>query len=221
MVDPYFTKQFGRDLDRLGYRVTRNVDPSALSGLQTALADIADGECEIVLDSDARAFVAAMFERASGRHLRAPDFEEVVQGSVWLPDPNDANSAAKSVDNMGGDVSPIGLLPLGETKTGETWLLDVGRKAGYVYVVNEHHELLPIFKGIAQFAEWACVNELWKQHRAKEGEVPRRLEKLRFFKSISFLREAGLIPQNFRPKLFKPAHPLPSYLAGLPDDANA
>ena len=70
-----------------------------------------------------------------------------------------------------------------------------------------------MFRNVGEFAQWAVANELWKRRIAKDGEIPERLNKLHWFKTVSFLREAGLVPQAFRPKRFKPKHPAPTALA--------
>ncbi len=209
MRDGYLGTQFEKDLDRLGFRPTRQIGTKHLDALEAALGDVADGESPVVLDADARAYVRAMHERAQGHPLRAPDFEEVVQGSTWLADPLDPESAADAFDT-GGDIAPAGLLCLGEWKSGELWLLDVAVKGGYVFLVTERREILPMFRSIGEFARWMVANELWKRRIAKDDEVPQRLGKLHFFRTVSFLREAGLVPQAFRPKRFKPKLSLPT-----------
>jgi hypothetical protein len=211
MRDGYLGTQFEKDLDRLGFKPTRKITGKHLDALEAALAEIAEGESPVVLDAEARAYVRVMHERAQGHPLRAPDFEEVVQGSTWLCDPTDPDSAAESFDTA-GDVPPAGLLCLGEWKSGELWLLDVAVKGGYVYLVTERREILPMFRSVAEFAQWMVANELWKRRIAKDDEVPTRLGKLHFFRTVSFLREAGLVPQAFRPKRFKPKATLPTAL---------
>jgi hypothetical protein len=205
----YLSSQFAADLDRLGFKPTRKIAPNLLDDLERALQEVAEEtEAEIVLDAKARLYVRVMQERAQGNPRRAPDFEEIVQGSVWLPDPTNPSEVVDGFDTS-GDVPPAGLLCLGEWKSGELWLLDVAVKGGYVYLVTERREIVPIFRGIEEFAQWAVANELWKRRLAKEGEVPARLGKLHFFKTVSYLREAGLVPQNFRPKRFKPKYDAP------------
>jgi hypothetical protein len=217
----YLTTKFEADLDRLGFGKARKVSAAQLDALEEALREAAEGECEVVLDASARAFVRLMHERAAGVPVRAPDFEEVVQGGCWLVDPAAPQTLGKAFDT-GGDIPPAGLLCLGEWKSGELWLLDVARKGGYVFLADEKRKLFPMFKGIAEFAQWAVANELWKRRIAKDGEVPARLGKLHFFRTVSLLREAGLVPQSFKPKKFKPLYTVPTALAGsAPVDPNA
>lgn len=204
----YLSSQFAADLDRLGFKPTRKIAPSTLDDLEASLREVADGESEVVLDLSARLYIRIMHERASGKPRRAPDFEEVVQGSTWLADPTNPAEAAECFDT-GGDVPPAGLLCLGEWKSGELWLLDTAVKHGYVYLVTERREVLPIFRNISDFAQWAVANELWKRRIARDGELAERLSAIRFFRSVSFLREAGLVPQNFRPKRWKPKYTVP------------
>lgn len=220
MPDPYLSQQFATDLDRLGFRATRKVTVAQLDALEAALVDLADGESEVVLDPDARAYIRTMYERGQGNPVRTPDFEEVVQGSTWLADPADVKQVPRAFDTR-GDIPPAGLLCLGEWKSGEIWLLDVAIKHGYVYLATERREILPMFRSIAEFARWAVANELWKRRIAKDGEIPERLGKLHWFKTVSFLREAGLVPQAFRPKRFKPKHPVPTALGGGVDRSEA
>lgn len=207
----YLSSQFAADLDRLGFKPTRKIPPPQLDALEEALRDVADGESEVVLDQAARLYIRLMHERATGNPRRAPDFEEVVQGSTWLPDPTNPREAADAFDT-GGDIPPAGLLCLGEWKSGELWLLDVAIKHGYVYLVTERREVVPMFRNLAEFAQWAVANELWKRRAAKDGELAERLGAIRFFKTVSFLREAGLVPQNFRPKRWKPKFHIPTAL---------
>lgn len=204
----YLSSQFARDLDRLGFKPTRKISPQQLDQLEESLRDVADGEAEVVLDLSARLYIRLMHERAQGNPRRAPDFEEVVQGSTWLADPTNPSEAGEAFDT-GGDIPPAGLLCLGEWKSGELWLLDVAIKHGYVYLVTERREVVPMFRNIGEFAQWAVANELWKRRAAKDGEVAERLGAIRFFKTVSYLREAGLVPQNFRPKRWKPKHSIP------------
>ncbi len=211
MREGYLSTQFAGDLDRLGHKPTRKISPKQLEVMEAALRDATDGESDVVLDADIRTYVRLMHERAQGNPARAPDFEEVVQGSVWLPDPMQPASVSDAFDT-GGDVPPAGLLCLGEWKSGEMWILDVAVKHGYVYLVTERREIVPIFRNVSEFAQWAVANELWKRRLAKDGEVPERLGRLHWFRTASFLREAGLIPQAFRPKRFKPLRPVPTSL---------
>jgi hypothetical protein len=204
----YLSAQFAKDLDRLGFKPTRKIAPDQLDQLEEALRDVADGESEVVLDQSARLYVRLMHERAQGNPRRAPDFEEVVQASTWIPDPMNPREAADCFDT-GGDIPPAGLLCLGEWKSGELWLLDTAIKHGYVYLVTERREILPMFRNVAEFAQWAVANELWKRRMARDGEVTERLTAIRFFRSVSFLREAGLVPPNFRPKRWKPKYTTP------------
>lgn len=204
----YLSAQFAKDLDRLGFKAARKIAPERLGELEEALREAADGESEVVLDQSARLFVRIMHERAQGSPRRAPDFEEVVQASTWLPDPTNPSEASECFDT-GGDIPPAGLLSLGEWKSGELWLLDVAVKHGYVYLVTERREVLPMFRNITEFAQWAVANELWKRRMARDGEVAERLGQIRFFRSVSFLREAGLVPQSFRPKRWKPKYTTP------------
>jgi hypothetical protein len=204
----YLSSQFAGDLNRLGFKATRKISPEQLDQLEEQLREIADDESEVVLDQSARLYIRLMHERAAGNPRRAPDFEEVVQGSTWLADPTNPSEAADAFDT-GGDIPPAGLLCLGEWKSGELWLLDVAVKHGYVYLVTERREIVPIFRGIGEFAQWAVANELWKRRAAKDGELAERLGAIRFFKTVSFLREAGLVPQNFRPKRWKPKYHVP------------
>ena len=172
------------------------------------MRDLADGESEVVLDQSARLYIRKMHERATGNPRRAPDFEEVVQGSCWLADPTNPSEVAESFDTS-GDVPPAGLLCLGEWKSGELWVLDVAVKLGYVYLITERREIVPIFRNISDFAQWAVVNELWKRRLVKDGELAERLSQIRFFRTVSYLREAGLVPPNFRPKRWKPKYHTP------------
>lgn len=204
----YLSKQFAADLDRLGYKPTRKISPEQLDALEAALREVAEDESEVVLDAATRQYIKVMHERAQGNPRRAPDFEEVVQGSTWIPDPANPDESAEAFDT-GGDIAPAGILCLGEWKSGELWILDVAQKGGYVFLVTERREIVPMFKGIAEFAQWAVANELWKRRLAKDGELPQRFGALHWFRTISFLREAGLVPPNFRPKRFKPKHDLP------------
>ena len=204
----YLSAQFAKDLDRLSYKATRKLAPDLLGGLEESLREVADGESEVVLDQSARLFVRIMHERALGNPRRAPDFEEVVQGSTWLPDPSNPGEATECFDT-GGDIPQAGLLSLGEWKSGELWLLDVAVKHGYVYLVTERREVLPMFRNVSEFAQWAVANELWKRRMARDGELAERLGAIRFFRSVSFLREAGLVPQNFKPKRWKPKYTTP------------
>ncbi len=207
----YLSKQFAADLDRLGYKPTRKIASEQLDDLENALRELADDESEVVLDLNARTYIGLMHERAIGNPKRAPDFEEVVQGSTWLADPTRPQEVSDAFDT-GGDIAPAGLLCLGEWKSGELWLLDVAIKFGYVYLVTERREIIPIFRNVGEFAQWAVANELWKRRIAKDGEVPARLAPIRFFRTVSFLREAGLVPQTFKPKRFKPRHTIPTAL---------
>ncbi len=212
MRDSYLSTQFGADLDRLGWKATRKINKAQLDALEESLRELADGESEVVLDNEARAFLRAMHERAQGRPLRAPDFEEVVQGGTWLVDPTEPATAGRAFDTS-GDVPPAGLLCLGEWKSGELWILDVAIKHGYVFLVTERREVLPMFRNIGEFAQWAVANELWKRRIAKDGEVPDRLGKLRWFRTLNVLRDNGLVPQTLRPKRFKTLHDVPTALA--------
>ena len=211
MRDSYLSTQFSDDLDRLGYKKTRKVSKEQVEALEGALRDVADGEAQVVLDLEARTYLRVLHGRAQGKPPRAPDFEEVVQGSTWLPDPADPRSAAKALDTS-GDFPPGGLLCLGEWKSGEIWLLDVAIRHGYVFLVTERREVLPMFRGVGEFAQWAVANELWKRRLAKDGEVPERLGRLHWFRTVGHLRENGLVPQSFRPKRFKPAYLMPTAL---------
>ncbi len=211
----YLSTQFAADLDRLGYRPTRKITKEQLDALEQSLRDVAEDETSVVLDANARLYVKIMHARAQGTPPRAPDFEEVVQGSTWLPDPANPSEADAAFDT-GGDVPPAGLLCLGEWKSGEIWVLDVAAKFGYVYLVTERREIVPMFRNIGDFAQWAVANELWKRRLAKEGEVPQRLSQIRFFRTVSFLREAGLVPPTFRPKRFRPKKPVPTAIANAP-----
>ena len=223
MPDTYLSQKFAADLDRLGAKATRKVTSAHLDALEAALLDVADGESPVVLDSDARAYVRILHERAQpstsgvAGGARAPDFEEVVQGSTWLADPiavgTDHRHLGRAFDTR-GDVPVAGLLCLGEWKSGEMWVLDVAITHGYVYLVTERREVLPMFRCIGEFAQWAVANELWKRRLAKDGETPERLGAIRWFKTVSFLREAGLVPQAFRPKRWKPKRPTPTALGG-------
>jgi len=204
----YLSSQFAADLDRLGFKPTRKIAPERLDGLEEALRDLAEEESEVVLDQSARLYIRKMHERAAGNPRRAPDFEEVVQGSCWLADPTNPREVADAFDTS-GDIPPAGLLCLGEWKSGELWILDVAVKHGYVYLVTERREIVPIFRSISDFAQWAVVNELWKRRLAKDGEMAERLAQIRFFKTVSYLREAGLVPPNFRPKRWKPKYHIP------------
>jgi hypothetical protein len=205
----YLSAQFAKDLDRLGFKPTRKIAPDQLDPLEEALRDVADGESEVVLDQSARLYVRHMHERAQGNPRRAPDFEEVVQASTWLPDPTNPREAADCFDTD-GDIPPAALLSLGEWKSGELWVLDTAIKHGYVFVVTERREILPMFRNVGEFAQWAVANELWKRRMARDGEVNERLGAIRFFRSVSFLREAGLVPQSFRPKRWKPKFTMPT-----------
>src|SRR5687767_2510462 len=147
MATGYLSTQFAVDLDRLGHKPTRKINTKQLDELESALIDVADGESEVVLDNDVRAYLRAMHERAQGNPKRAPDFEECVQGSTWLADPSVPNVAVDAFDTS-GDVPPAGLLCLGEWKSGELWILDVAVKHGYVYLVTERREILPMFRSI-------------------------------------------------------------------------
>jgi len=211
MRDGYLSTQFATDLDRLGYKPTRKIPPKQLDALEESLRDLSDGESEVVLDANVRTYVRLMHDRAQGNPLRAPDFEEVVQGSVWLADPTQPRSVGDSFDTS-GDIPPAGLLCLGEWKSGEIWILDVAVKHGYVYLVTERREIVPIFRNVAEFAQWAVANELWKRRMAKDGEVPERLGRLHWFRTLSHLREAGLVPPTFKPKRFRPLRPVPTSL---------
>ena len=204
----YLSAQFAKDLDRLGFKPTRKIAPELLDGLEEALRDLADGESEVVLDQSARLYIRKMHERASGNPRRAPDFEEVVQGSCWLADPTNPREVAVAFDTS-GDVPPAGLLCLGEWKSGELWVLDVAVKLGYVYLITERREIVPIFRNISDFAQWEVVNELWKRRLVKDGEMAERLSQIRFFRTVSYLREAGLVPPNFRPKRWKAKYHTP------------
>lgn len=214
MPGAYLGTHFGADLDRLGFKATRKVPTAQLDALEAALREISEGESDALLDPAARAYVRAMWERASGSPLRAPDFEEVVQNLTWLVDPAHPETLADAFDTD-GDVPPAGLLCLGEWKSGEIWVLDVAVKHGYVFLIDEKRRIVPMFRGISEFAQWAVANELWKRRMAKDGEVPDRLGKLHFFKTMGTLRDNGLLPQNFRPKRFKPLHDMPTALARL------
>ena len=75
--------------------------------------------------------------------------------------------------------------------------------------IEERREIVPIFRNISDFAQWAVANELWKRRLAKDGELTERLSQIRFFKTVSFLREAGLVPQAFRPKRWRPKYVTP------------
>lgn len=219
MSHRYLPVQFEKDLRRLGMKPTRTISDSHLNALEKALAKFTEGEQRIVLDEHARAYIRCMHERAIGVPLRAPDFEEVVQGSTWLADPTVPETAAKAFDTS-GDISPTGLLCLGEWKSGEIWILDITIPHGYVYVITEDRRILPVFRSISEFAQWAVANELWKRRLLKtEEEIFERLNQLKFFKSVSFLREAGLVPPIFRPKRFKPLYPLPHSLQRLSEAA--
>ncbi|GAC1351875.1 MAG: hypothetical protein NVS3B20_21390 [Polyangiales bacterium] len=211
MREGYLSSKFEKDLDRLGFKPTRKITPQHLDDLEDALRELAEEESEVVLDADTRTFVRIMHERAHGRPLRAPDFEEVVHGSTWLTDPTAPSTVAAAFDTS-GDVPSPGLLCLGEWKSGEIWILDVAIKHGYVYLITERREILPIFRSLAEFAQWMVANELWKRRLAKDGEVPDRLGRLHWFRTLSFLREAGLVPQAFKPKRFKPLRPVPTPL---------
>lgn len=207
----YLSSQFAADLDRLGFKPTRKIAPTQLDVLEEALRALADDESDVVLDLSTRLFVRLIHERASGNPRRAPDFEEVVQGSCWLADPMDPKQVDDAFDT-GGDIPPAGLLCLGEWKSGEQWLLDIAIKQGYVYLVTERREVVPIFRNISDFARWAVANELWKRRMAKDGELTERLGQIRFFKTVSYLREAGLVPQQFRPKRWRPRYAIPTAL---------
>lgn len=221
MRDGYLSTQFSIDLDRLGFKANRKVAGKQLDALQAALQEVADDAAEtkvpVVLDAEARAYIRAMYERASGKPARCPDFEEIVQGSTWLADPAFPDTAGDSFDTA-GDVNPAGLLCLGEWKSGELWVLDVATKAGYVYLVDEKRQIVPMFRGIGEFAQWAVANELWKRRLAdSDDEVVERLGELHLFKTVSYLREAGLVPSAFKPgKLFKPGKPEPTAFAHEP-----
>lgn len=207
----YLSSQFAADLDRLGFKPTRKIAPPQLDVLEEALRTLADDESDVVLDLSARLYVRLIHERASGNPRRAPDFEEVVQGSCWLADPLDPKQVDDAFDT-GGDILPAGLLCLGEWKSGELWLLDIAVKQGYVYLVTERREIVPIFRNVSDFARWAVANELWKRRMAKDGELNERLGQIRFFKTVSYLREAGLVPQQFRPKRYRPRYTIPTAL---------
>ncbi len=211
----YLSSQFAADLDRLGFKPTRKIAPELLDGLEEALRELADGESEVVLDQSVRLFIRKMHERAHGNPRRAPDFEEVVQGSCWLADPTNPGEVADCFDT-GGDIPQAGLLCLGEWKSGELWILDCAVKLGYVYLVTERREIVPIFRNISDFAQWMVVNELWKRRLAKDGELAERLSKIRFFRTVSYLREAGLVPPNFRPKRWKPKYDTPVAIENRP-----
>ena len=83
----YLSTQFSADLDRLGFKPTRKIKPEQLDLLEAALKEVAEGDAPVVLDVAARLYIRIMSERGQGNPRRAPDFEEVVQGSTWLPDP--------------------------------------------------------------------------------------------------------------------------------------
>lgn len=204
----YLGSQFAADLNRLGFKPTRKIPPAQLDVLEEALRTVADDESDVVLDLSARLYIRLMYERAQGNPRRAPDFEEVVQGSTWLADPTNPKEVADAFDT-GGDIPPAGLLCLGEWKSGELWILDIAVKLGYVYLVTERREIVPIFRNISDFAQWAVANELWKRRMAKDGELAERLGAIRFFKTVSYLREAGLVPQQFRPKRWRPKYSVP------------
>ncbi|MFI5300838.1 MAG: hypothetical protein ACHREM_22380, partial [Polyangiales bacterium] len=179
MRDGYLSTQFSTDLDRLGFKALRKVAGKQLDALQAALQEVADDTAEakvpVVLDAEARAYIRAMYERSSGKPLRCPDFEEVVQGSTWLADPAFPDTVGDSFDTA-GDIAPAGLLCLGEWKSGELWVLDVATKAGYVYLVDEKRAIVPMFRGVGEFAQWAVANELWKRRLADaDDEVADRL----------------------------------------------
>ena len=212
MAEAYLSTQFGADLDRLGFKASRKVAGDALDALEAALVELAEGESEAVLDGSARAYVRAMWARASGSPPRVPDFEEVVQGMTWLADPAHPDTLARAFDTS-GDVPPAGLLCLGECKSGEIWVLDVAIKHGYVFMIDENRKILPMFRGVAELAQWAVANELWKRRLAREGELDERLGRLHFFKTVGWLRDNGLVPSGFQPKRFKPLHELPTALA--------
>jgi hypothetical protein len=213
MRDAYLSSQFATDLDRLGFAPTRKITTKQLDAVEEALRAVAEDDgVPAVLDTDARTYIRIVHERASGSPLRAPDFEEVVQGSTWLVDPDDPTSIADAFDTS-GDIPPSGILCLGEWKSGELWILDVAIKHGYVFLVTESREIVPMFRNISEFAQWMVANELWKRRLAKDGEVPERLGRLHWFKTVAPLRENGLVPPNFRPKRFKPLHHEPT---GLP-----
>lgn len=207
----YLSTQFAADLDRLGFKATRKIAPAQLDALEASLIEVADGDSPVVLDAAARLYIRIMHERGAGNPRRAPDFEEVVQASTWLADPTNPEEVSECFDT-GGDIPIPGLLCLGEWKSGELWLLDVAQKHGYVFLVTERREILPMFKGIGEFAQWAVANELWKRRIAKDNEVPKRLGTLHWFKTVSFLREAGLVPPTFKPKRFRPKHDAPHAL---------
>ena len=211
MRDSYLSTQFSADLDRLGFKKTRKVEKEQIAELEEALREVAEGEANVVLDLEARTYLRVLHARAQGNPRRAPDFEEVVQGSTWLPDPADPQSAAQALDTS-GDFPPGGLLCLGEWKSGEIWLLDIAIRHGYVFLVTERREVLPMFRSIGEFAQWMVANELWKRRLAKDGEVPERLNRLHWFRTVSHLRENGLVPQSFRPKRVKPLHVIPTAL---------
>ena len=212
MGEAYLSTQFGADLDRLGHKASRKVPGAHLDALEAALVDLGEGESDAVLDGSARAYVRAMWERAGGSPVRAPDFEELVQGMTWLVDPAHPETLARAFDTS-GDVSPAGLLCLGECKSGEIWVLDVAIKHGYVFMIDENRALVPMFRGVSELAQWAVANELWKRRLAREGELDERLGRLHFFKSVAWLRDNGLVPSSFQPKRFKPLHELPTALA--------
>ena len=215
MRDSYLSTQFATDLDRLGFKVTRKITGKQLDALEAALREVAEDESEVVLDAEARTYIRIMSERAQGNPPRAPDFEEVVQGSTWLIDPAHPETALEAFDT-GGDIPVPGLLVLGEWKSGELWILDVAIKHGYVYLVTESRQIVPIFRGVGEFAQWAVANELWKRRLAKDGETPERLGRLHWFRTLSHLRENGLVPPTFRPKRFKPLHHVPTALQREP-----
>jgi hypothetical protein len=212
MGEAYLSTRFGADLDRIGFKRTRKIAGAQLDALQAALVDVAEGESDAVLDASARIYVRAMSERASGSPPRAPDFDEVVQGMTWLADPAHPETVARAFDTS-GDVPPAGLLCLGECKSGEIWVLDVAIKHGYVFMIDENRKLVPMFRGVAEFAQWAVANELWKRRLAREGELDERLGRLHFFKTVAWLRDNGLVPSGFAPKRFKPLHDLPTAMA--------
>jgi hypothetical protein len=81
-------------------------------------------------------------------------------------------------------------------------------------LIDEKRTVVPMFRNVAEFAQWAVANELWKRRLADvDDEVADRLAELHLFKTVTYLREAGLVPHAFKPgKLFKPAKPEPTAL---------
>src|SRR4051812_13774053 len=114
----YLSTQFAADLERLGFKATRKIAPTALDALEASLVEVAEGDSPVVLDAAARLYIRILHERAAGNPRRAPDFEEVVQGSTWLADPTNPEEVAECFDT-GGDIPIPGLLCLGEWKSGE------------------------------------------------------------------------------------------------------